>query len=263
MGISVEFKQEQVDMISDTSWHVWERVNRAGTRRQSPRSRESLETIIGFTPSRLLDYARLERQASALGLDPPLRYKAAVAAATVGTATQGARHLLESEFDLDPQSLLDIIAQRLRLKVAVRGGVAEHHLEQHLRADPAVTKVDHVDQDGPPDFLVTLVDGRDLRVECKNASPRSYMRGDGPEEKPGDPRVEVQKTRAQKGDPAGRLYRRDQFDVLAVCLVAATGKWEFRFSRVESLESDAIYPDRIRAMQRVTGRWRPRVADAS
>ena len=261
MGISVEFKQGHVDAIRDSGWQVWERDNRSGTRRQTPRSRDSLETMIGFSPARLLDYARLERQATALGLDPALRFKAAIAASTVDTATKGARHLLETEFDLDHQVLLDIITQRSRLKVAVRGGVAEHHLEQHLRRDRAVVEVEQVDQDGPPDFIAKLADGRTLRVECKNASPKTYTRAAGLDERPGDPKVEVQKTRAQKGDPAGRLYRPQQFDILAACLVAATGKWEFRFRASKSLERDGTFPDRIRAMQRVTGTWTRRLAD--
>lgn len=262
MGISVEYKQDDVDQILASSWHVWERVNRSGRRRSLPRSRDSLETVVGFTSSRLLDYARLERQANALGLDPALRYKAAVAATGVQAASQGARHLLESEFELDHDSLLDIISQRARLKVAVRGGVAEHHLEEQLQADRAVRHVKHLDGDGPPDFIAELTDGRVLRVECKNASPKTYARAEGPDDRPGDPRVEVQKTRAQKNDPAGRLYRPDQFDVLATCVVAATGRWEFRFRATESLERDATYPDRIRAMQRVTHQWAPRLADA-
>jgi hypothetical protein len=263
LGISIEFKQDDVDRVQQAGWHVWERPNFAGRRRGVARAVEQLETIVGFTPSRLLDYARLERQATALGLDPPLRYAAAKAATSVESVQQGARHLLEREFDLDHVTLLNIIEDRGRLKVAVRGGVAEHHLGEHLRADPAVKSVRQVDQDGPPDFEVELWDGRLLGVECKNASPDVYKKAEGSPDAPGDPKVEAQKTRAQKGDPAGRLYRPEQFDVLAVCLFAVSHRWEFRFRLSSSLVRDDAHPSRIRAMQRVNSSWSDTVSEAT
>lgn len=88
-----------------------------------------------------------------------------------------------------------------------------------------------------PDGLETVVLFRASRlldyvqlVECKNCSPRRYANG--------DIKVEVQKTRATQGDPAGRLYRLDQFDVVAACLFAPTGSGR--------------HPDRLAPLQRVT-----------
>lgn len=263
MGISVEFKDEHVDATLDDTWVAWERDARPGTRREAPRASDGLETLVAFTPDRFLDYVRFEREATDLALDPPLRYRAAEAAQAAPVATSsGTRHALESEFDLDHATLLSIIEQRGRLKVAVKGGVAEHHLETALRNDPQVAQVVQVDQDGPPDFEVTLLDGTVLRVECKNASPNVYARATGPDDASGDPKVEVQKTRAQKNDPSGRLYAPEQFDVLAACLFATTGRWEFRFRRSASLTPDETYPHKIAAMQRVNRLWSDGVATA-
>lgn len=262
LGISVEFKTSHVDAARTDSWHVWERENRTGTKREIPRARDGLEALVGFTPDRFLDYVRLEREATDLALDPPLRFRAALAAQPRQAMVGGARHALEDEFDLDHATLLNIIEQRGRLKVAVKGGVAEHHLEAVLNRDPDVVSVQQIDQDGPPDFEVTLRDGSLIRVECKNASPTAYARAGGEHDAAGDPKAEVQKTRAQKGDPSGRLYSPDQFDVIAACLFATTGQWEFRFRKSHSLVRDVTYPDKIAAMQRINRLWSPNVAGA-
>lgn len=263
MGISVEFKDRHVEAALDDTWTVWERDARPGVRRLVARASDGLETLVAFTPDRFLDYVRFEREATSLALDPPLRYRAAVAAQAANVPTSSStRHALETEFDIDHATLLNIIERRGRLKVAVKGGVAEHHLETRLRSDPEVVSVTQVDQDGPPDFDVTLAGGAVLRVECKNASPNTYVRASAPEDARGDPKVEVQKTRAQKGDPSGRLYSPDQFDVLAACLFATTGGWDFRFRRASSLARDETFPHKIAPMQRVNGLWASTLADA-
>ena len=100
MGITVELKDEHVAQVQRDSWHVWERENRAGMVRDA-RAPDGLETMIGFQPERLLDYQRrLQRQADALALEPPLRFAAAQAAAGDEPHREGARHLLERQFDL-------------------------------------------------------------------------------------------------------------------------------------------------------------------
>jgi len=247
MGISVEFKDAQVTQVLQQGWHVWERVNQPGRRRPARRALQGIETLVGLEPKRLLDYARLERQATSLGLDPPLRFRAALAAATAVASAGGTRHVLEREFALSSAEILEIIATRNRLAVAVRGGVAEHHLERHLREADEIVQVRRLDRDGQPDFEVTLVDGRSLQVECKNVSPVRYAND--------DLKVEVQKTRASRGDPSSRLYRVDQFDVVAACLFSATGQWEFRFKATNALIADAGYEDRIAPIQRVDRSW--------
>lgn len=244
-GISVEFKDEHVDAIQASGWHVWERENLAGRRREVPRARDGLETVVGFAPERLLDYARLERRATALGLDPPLRFRAATAVSQ--RRTHDTLHALEQEFGLPAAEILNIITERTRLKVAVKGGVAERHLESFLKALGPVSDVIRIDADGRPDFRVRLLSGREITIECKNVSPKTYADGTA--------KVEVQKTRATQGDPAGRLYRPSQFDVVAACLFAVTGGWEFRFCRAKDLTRSEEHPQRIAPLQRVDERW--------
>jgi hypothetical protein len=247
MGISVELKDEHVAAVRRDSWAVWERKKQKGSVRER-RAAEGLETVIGFTPERLIDYVRFERQADALALEPPLRFSAAQAAADRTSQQEGARHMLERQFDLTSSEILDIIERRGRLSMAVRGGVAEHHLERSLQAEVLVTEVDPVDRDGG-DFDVRLTDGRQLSVECKNASPNRYSNGDF--------RVEVQKTRASKGDPESRYYRRDQFDVVAACLFSPTGAWGFRYQLAERLAPHKDFATRLAALQRVDDSWAP------
>lgn len=248
MGISFYAKAEQLDVASDNGWHVWEKENRAGPRRALPRARSGLETVVAFTPDRLLDYALFERDATDLELDQPLRFVAARNAATASARSVPSNlHSLEEMFSLDSRALMDIISSRTRLQVAVRGGVAEHHLEQILNDDPAVISVSRLDQDALHDFNVLSRDGRDLRIECKNASPEGYANGDS--------KVETQKTRASLGDPASRFYRFSQFDVIAACMYSRTDRWEFRYRRTLDLTPHAGFPDRLAAIQHISPEW--------
>lgn len=118
--------------------------HRSGRRRES-RTVAGLETLIAFSPERLLAYVGFERRATGLGLDPPLRFRAVEVAATDPIVPgAGGGHELEEEFDLTSTEILALIAERARLAVAVRGGVAEHHLRLHLRRDPQVAAAELV-----------------------------------------------------------------------------------------------------------------------
>jgi hypothetical protein len=236
MGISVYYRDEHAEAIAADGWAVWEREKSGGQRRDSW---EGLETLVGFRPERLLDFVRFEARSSALGLDPGLRSSLAQ-----GFRQERGRHDLETMFDLDAATILDIVETNFRLGVAVRGGVAEHHLEAALRADPAVRAVRAIDADGQPDFAVGLHGGREILVECKTASQKRYQDGDF--------KVEAQKTR---DSGAGRKYTFDQFDVLAACLFSATGRWEFRFRSTVDLTAWPADPTRIAAIQRIDRSW--------
>jgi hypothetical protein len=247
MGISIEFKDSDMNAALQNGWHVWERENFSGRRRGTARAPQGIETLVAFVPERLLDYARFEREATRLRLDSPLRFRAgSVAAEGMGTAEE-ARHALEEEFELSSREILEIVSKRFRLRVALRGGVAEHHLERALNDDAQIAEVMPIDEDGRPDFEVVLGDGRRVKVECKNISPRPYADGSH--------RVEVQKTRASKGDPASRLYPPDHFDVVGACLFSGTGHWEFCFKAAGALKRDEQFPDRIAPLQRVDATW--------
>jgi len=237
MGISVYYSDRHVDMANEHGWAVWERQKRGGKRRQSW---EGLETLVGFRPERLLDYARFEARASSLGLSPDLRHTLAERHSSPATEP----HQLEAFFGVDASTILDIIDNNFRLGVAVKGGVAEHHLGRSLDDEPAVSAAVPIDEDGRPDFEVTAVDGRQLLVECKTASRDPYANGDY--------KVEVQKTR---DSGAGRKYTFDQFDVIAACLFSATGIWEFRYRWVTDLEPWDQDAGRIKAIQRIGQSW--------
>ena len=248
MGISFYAKDAEIQQAKASGWHVWEKINRPGTKRSEPRSPTSLETVVAFTPDRLIDYARLERRASSLRLDPPLRYSAAVALADKTAVDElPRRHVLEEQFALTSEQILDIIGGRNRLSVAVRGGVAEYHLEHLLETSPDISVVERLDVDAMHDFNVILSDGRLMRVECKNASPKTSASGSF--------KVEVQKTRASKGDPASRFYPVDGFDVVAACLFSPTGRWEFRYGLTSCMARHKDFPDRLAPIQTITDDW--------
>jgi hypothetical protein len=246
IGISVFFRDSEIDEASRTAWHVWERDNISGVVRTTPRTQLGIETIVGFKSERMLDYVRLERDAQALRLDPALRFARADRAAT--SDGPAALHTLESEFGLTRAEILDIIGERPRLGMAVRGGVAERHLERALESDPDVLAVELGRQEGPPDFVVQLRGGRPhVLIECKNASPKTYADG--------TPKVETQKTRASRGDPKSRLYEPTQFDVVAACMYGPWRRWEFLYKRSDLLHRDATYADRIAPIQRIDESW--------
>ena len=138
--------------------------------------------------------------------------------------------------------------------MAMRGGVAEHHLGLVLDGDPLVRSAVEGHQEGPPDFFVDMVDGRAVTVECKNASPTLYADG--------TPKVEVQKTRASQGDPTSRFYAPDAFDVVAACMYGPTGAWTFRFRRSALLEPHPVHPRKIAPLQRITDQWSHTLAEA-
>ena len=149
---------------------------------------------------------------------------------------------------------LDLIGERPRLGTAVRGGVAERHLEKSLNADADLDDVELGTTDGPPDFIVSHKAHSDVSIECKNASPVKYQDG--------TPKVEVQKTRASKGDPKSRLYDDSQFDVIAACMYGPSGHWEFRYKRSTQLDRDRNFPDRIAPMQRIDTSWSTTLSQA-
>lgn len=237
MGISVYYRDRHVAAAADHGWAVWERMKSGGKRRPSW---AGLETLVGFRPHRLLDYVRFEARATALGLNPALRH----ALAETFWSRESEPHQLESFFGVDAATILDIVEANFRLGVAVRGGVAEHHLETALASDRSVAAFAAIDEDGLPDFRVRLTNGRQLLIECKTASRDRYKNGDF--------KVEVQKSR---DSGVGRKYMYNQFDVVVACLFSATGVWEFRFQWTSELTPWADDPTRIQAIQRVDETW--------
>lgn len=245
IGISGYYRDEHEAAVAATGWSAWSKE------KQTPRSHETrewegLESMVGVRPRRFLDYVRYEALATSLGLDTALRVRLAE------EFIEGHidRHALEELFGIDATMILDIVESNFRLGVAVRGSVAEHHLGRLLATEPAIAGFEEIDEDGKPDFRVTLHDGRQLTIECKNALRETYRTG--------DPKVETQKTR---DSGTGRKYKFDAFDIVAACLFSVTGRWEYRFKRSRDLVPWTTDPSRIAAIQRVDGSWSASLAD--
>ncbi len=226
---SVEFKTARLREAGQKHWHGWER-ERSDVRRKIVRPEESLqtETVIAFRPEQFLRYVEFERVASGLECGERLllsdRIEQSLAAGHV-LAPGVEPHPLELQLGLPAAQILDVISGAFRLAAAVRGGVAERHLEQHLRQVPGVRRVNHINKDGKPDFEVEYRQ-KPFLIECKNVLARTRQ---------GLPTVDFQKTRASKADPCSRYYTPAQFQILAACLYPITGRWEFQFTRTASL----------------------------
>jgi hypothetical protein len=231
---SVEFKTRDIDEAKRKGWHGWERDRRRG-RDVAPKEDLRTESLLGFTPSNFLRYVAFERIAT--GMDPSERLLLADRISAGGTGTVSVpAHPLEAELGLSAFQILDLIGDAFRLKVAVRGSAANHHLAHYLRRRPALRSVRALDEDGKPDFEVVFR-GRTVFIECKNVARRPTAGG--------LPRVDFQKTRASKADACSRYYRRDQFHVLAACLHPVTERWEFRFCATRDLPAHPRCAGRI------------------
>ena len=250
--IRLEFKDRHAEKIKAEGWHAWERKSR-GPRRKDGKLPSLIvserlygfETLVGGTREAFLDLVHLERAAQ--GLPPGDRQLLAerrelftglpAAAAGAPAAVPGAVHPLAAEFELDPDQILELIAGARRLKMAVRGWVAEEKLREALAATPGVSHCERLDEEGGPDLRVAWKGGPLLTVECKNVS-RTLGRGKLP-------KIDFQRTRASKTDPCSRYYMPEDFDVVAGCLHAVTERWEFRYVQPRVLAPRAGCPGRI------------------
>jgi hypothetical protein len=232
-SVSVEFKQHHAEEILRTGWHVWER-DRLGA------PEEPVEVLAGGTAAHFLSYVRFEREA--LSEDQGHRQLLAERA----TRNRSTVHSLATEFALSESEVLDLIGSANRLKVAVRGWVAEEHLYRYLRTIPEIQSCSRLEGDGP-DLSVLLADQRKLTIECKNVLRRR--------DREGLARLDFQRTRAAKSDPCSRYYSPKDFDVVAACLHAVTEKWEFRFALPTRLEPHKKCPGKLSSNVQVDGRW--------
>lgn len=248
--ISIEYKQHQVDEILNRRWHSWERDTRAG-------SDEPVEVLVGGTKDSFLRYIRFEREA--LGEAPGHRQLLAetlLAPASLASANSGSfigqapapahLHALTQEFQLSEKEVLNLIASARRLKMAVRGWVAEEHLVRTLRALPGVNRCERNDAEGQPD--VDLVFNRvPLVIECKNVLRERT--------KSGLARLDFQRTRASKKDPCSRFYAPSDFDILAACLHAVEQSWSFSYVLPVLLDRHTKCPGKLASAVRIDERW--------
>lgn len=241
MSRSIEFKDEHIDEILRTGWTAWERNRRQPKTKDRPTPEIAEDTriqvLIGGTQEHILDLIQLERIAR--GLDPGERHL--VVDSLLKRRRKGkaatASHKLLKELGLPSEALFDLIDGASRLKMAVRGWVAERHLEDTLRKMPGVTECTRIDVDGQPDLSLRWKGSAPILIECKNVLRQT--------DKAGHPRVDFQRTRASKGDPCSRYYMRSDFAVLAACLHAITEKWRFAFAATDELMPHARCPGRL------------------
>jgi len=251
--ISIEFKEQHVTAILERGWHAWERQKRTRDGLEEP-----VEVMIGGVPEHFLRYVRFERAAknldaghralladkfTALGR-PPLP-EAAPGAQTPIIAT--GIHQLATEFQLAESEILDLIESAPRLKMAVRGWVAEAHLLRQLSELPAITTCETIEEDGRPDVRVSLSGSRAIFIECKNILRRPYADGTY--------RLDFQRTRAAKSDPCSRYYAVDEFDVVAACLHPQTERWDFSYALTRELDPHDRCAGRLSNRAKIDARW--------
>lgn len=254
--IRIEFKQEHVDEILRRGWFAWERKRRS--------LGEPVEVLVGGTARSFLRYVRFERDAlgedqghrqllaERLVLPTPILDGAPVTSTVAPSATR--LHQLASEFEMSEQEVLDLIASARRLKMAVRGWVAEEHLVRQLSRIPGVTDCERLDEEGGPDVRLRYEHSRLITVECKNVLRQTTKKG--------VPRIDFQRTRSSKGDPCSRYYGPEDFDVLAACLHAVTERWEFRFATTDELDRFVgKCPGKLSNRVHVDHRWSRPVQD--
>lgn len=228
--IRLEFKEEHVTQILSKGWYAWERRRRAV-------EGEPVEVLVGGTRSNLLRLIRFEREACCedQGHRQLLAERAVsdvgatnIVAPSVTVPPAPHLHSLARELELSESEVLDVIASARRLKMAVRGWVAEEHLVRQLRKVPGVSDCLRPDQEGGVDVTLRFEGSRPISMECKNVLREKTASG--------VPRIDFQRTRTSKRDPCRRFYRPDDFDVVAACLHAVTEHWEFRFAETTTLD---------------------------
>jgi restriction-modification system family protein len=246
--ISLEFKEEFVDRIQAEHWAWEERSRRSG-------SEEPVETIVGGQPKSFLDYVRFEREAR--GEDQGHRalladnrgaiLKPPVSIELHDAATSPYVHDLAREFEMSEGEVLTLIAGAKRLKMAVRGWVAEAHLVRKLQQVEGVTECERIESEGSPDVKLRFEDSDLLFVECKNVLRARTGEGLA--------RLDFQRTRASKKDPCSRYYSRSDFNLVAACLHALTQRWEYSFALTDELDSHKKCEGKLSSNVAVDRRW--------
>lgn len=246
--ISLEFKEEFVERIQSKRWAWEERAKRSG-------SEEPVEIIVGGVATSFLDYIRFEREArgedqghrALLADNRSTILKPPFVVETDDAAKSPYVHALAREFEMSEQEVLTLIAGAKRLKMAVRGWVAEAHLVRRLQDVEGVTDCERIDEEGAPDVRLRF-DGSDLLyVECKNVLRDRNREGFA--------RLDFQRTRASKKDPCSRYYSPGDFRVVAACLHALTQQWEYSFALTDQLDIHKKCKGKLSSNVAIDKRW--------
>lgn len=245
--ISLEFKKSFVEKVLAEGW--------AAQERERKRSEDPVEVIVGGRPEAFLEFVRFEREAR--GEDQGHRALLSERRGTILRPSEGLItdtrsggkyvHQLSRELELSESEVLDLIAGTKRLKMAVRGWVAEEHLVRRLQLVPGITDCRRNDTDGSPDIQLRFEGSGLLLVECKNVLREPTRQG--------APRVDFQRTRASKADPCSRYYSPEDFDVLAACLHARTERWDYSFTLTKQLDPHKKCLGKLASGVVVDSRW--------
>lgn len=239
MSRSIEFKSQTVAEIGEIGWVAWERDRRGPKTRTRPTPLLSEDTrteiLIGGRKERLFDLIELEQIAR--GLDPGERHLIADKLLTPNRPLGETSHKLLGELGITSDALFDLIQSAGRLKMAVRGWVAETHLEELLKRIKGVTECHRIEAEGQPDITLRWKGSAPILMECKNVLRKTNAAGSA--------RVDFQRTRASKNDPCTRYYKRNDFAILAACLHPVHERWDFSFALTNELPPHAKCSGRI------------------
>ena len=247
--ISIEFKDHHVKKILSRGWFSWEREHRAD-------DDKPIEVLVGGTAESFLRYVRFEREAfvEAPGHRQLLAERFGVDRSSRGMVLPTASgpvppperlHALAEEFEMTETQVLDMIARARMLKMAVRGWVAEEHLLRQLTKVPGVTDCHPAGERA--DIELRYRGSKPLRVECKNVLRNTTADG--------LVRIDLQRTRASKGDPCSRYYSPRDFEMVAGCLHAVTERWEFKYAPSTRLDPHLRCPGKLSNNVRIDERW--------
>lgn len=258
--ISLEFKEEHAQQILAEGWYSWERDKRDQRRDEYP-----VEVLVGGTQESFLRLVRFERAAQ--GLDSGHRQLLAdklgeglaakqplVMPAPAVKPVVAVPHAIAEEFELSQVEILDLIESAPRLKMAVRGWVAEVHLAAQLEQVPGVDSCERLEEEGGADIKLIYRGSRPLSIECKNVLRKTL--------KDGTIRLDFQRTRASKEDPCSRFYSPSDFDLVAACLHSCTEQWEFRYALTSQMDGHDHCPGKLNHRVRIDGRWMVEAAKA-
>ncbi len=251
--ISKEFKRDHVEEIRRDGWAVWERERRLDG------SNTGFEVMVGGNATTFFRYVLFEQEAR--GEDQgtrhflaerfrdgvPLGLTAQWLRGRLAASDRSVVDALVAEFQLPENEILEIIGQAPRLKVAVRGWVAERHLLRQMQTIPGISQLRQLERDGSADFSLKFAGRGPLLVECKNVL-RNVP-------KDGVPRLDFQRTRAAKGNPCSRYYKKTDFHVTAACLHSVTESWEYRAQATRDMRPHPTCEGRLHHRVRIDDGW--------
>jgi len=251
--ISLEFKDQQAQTVREKGWHSWERTKRDIRQNEYP-----VEILVGGTQEHFLRFVRFERAAKGLDAghrqllaeklgEEPLLLSTPLAAGVREALRGPVPHAVAEEFQLSRDQILDLIGSAPRLKMAVRGWVAEVHLQSLLARVRGVEDCVRIEEEGGADIRLRYRGSRPLEIECKNVLRQRLADG--------TIRLDFQRTRAAKGNPCSRFYSAKDFDLVAACLHSCTEAWEFRYAATKSLDPHRSCRGKLDQGVRLDQRW--------